>query len=139
MSGHPCSQSKRGRKSENRRERWANHRSRPILRVPVPEPATSQQRCSGLTSQGRTHGVYFQWERFSLISLRTRISNFVVTDVPWLLDRLRASGAKTATAEFDVYCTWRGKVAGFSIRTVNGNAIPGQAGGWSGWRGTSPA
>ena len=63
---------------------------------------------------------------------------FVVTDVPWLLDRLRASGAKTATAEFDVYCTWRGKVAGYSIRTVNGNAIPGQAGGWSGWRGTSP-
>jgi hypothetical protein len=63
---------------------------------------------------------------------------FVVTDVPWLLDRLRASGTTTATAEFDVYCTWRGKVAGYSIRTVNGNAILGQAGGWSGWRGTSP-
>jgi hypothetical protein len=63
---------------------------------------------------------------------------FVVTDVPWLLDRLRASGAKTATAEFDVYCTWRGKVAGFGIRAVNGHSIPGQAGGWSGWRGSSP-
>ena len=62
---------------------------------------------------------------------------FVVTDVQWLLDRLRASGAKTATAEFDVYCTWRGKVAGFGIRTVNGNAIPGQAGGWSGGAGSS--
>ena len=62
---------------------------------------------------------------------------FVVTDVPWLLDRLRASGTTTATAEFDVYCTWRGKVAGYSIRTVNGSAVPGQAGGWSGWRETS--
>ena len=28
---------------------------------------------------------------------------FVVTDVPWLLDRLRASGTTTATADFDVY------------------------------------
>ena len=64
---------------------------------------------------------------------------FVVTDVPWLLDRLRASGTNTATADFDVNCTWRGKVAGFGIRTVNGNAIPGQAGGWSGWAGSSPA
>jgi hypothetical protein len=63
---------------------------------------------------------------------------FVVTDVPWLLDRLRASGATAATAEFDVYCTWRGKVAGFGIRTVNGNAIPGQAGGWSARAGSSP-
>jgi hypothetical protein len=62
---------------------------------------------------------------------------FVVTDVPWLLDRLRASGTTTTTAEFDVYCTWRGKVAGYSIRTVNGSAVPGQAGGWSGWRETS--
>src|ERR1039458_8878786 len=35
-------------------------------------------------------------------------------------------------------CTWRGKVAGFGIRTVNGNAIPGQGGGWSGWAGSSP-
>ena len=63
---------------------------------------------------------------------------FVVTDVPWLLDRLRASGTTTATAEFDVYCTWRGKVKGFGIRAVNGNSIPGQAGGWSGWAGSSP-
>ena len=62
---------------------------------------------------------------------------FIVTDVPWLLDRLRASGAKTATADFDVYCTWRGKVAGYAIRAVNGNPIPGQAGGWSGWRGST--
>ena len=30
---------------------------------------------------------------------------FVVTDVPWLMDRLRASGTNTATAEFDVHCT----------------------------------
>jgi len=63
---------------------------------------------------------------------------FVVTDVPWLLDRLRASGTNTATAEFDVYCTWRGKVAGFGIRTVDGNAMLGQAGGWSGWAGSLP-
>ena len=62
---------------------------------------------------------------------------FVVTDVPWLLDRLRSSGAKTATAEFDVYCTWRGKVAGYGIRAVNGNPIPGQAGGWAGSSPTS--
>ena len=63
---------------------------------------------------------------------------FVVTDVPWLLDRLRASGSNTATAEFDVYCTWRGQVKGFGIRAVNGNSIPGQAGGWSGGAGSSP-
>ena len=63
---------------------------------------------------------------------------FIVTDVPWLLDRLRASGAKTATADFDVYCTWRGKVAGYCIRAVNGNSIPGQAGDWSGWAGSTP-
>ena len=63
---------------------------------------------------------------------------FVVTDVPWLLDRLRASGCNTATAEFDVYCTWRGQVKGFGIRAVNGNSIPGQAGGWSGGAGSSP-
>jgi hypothetical protein len=63
---------------------------------------------------------------------------FVVTDVPWLLDRLRASGTNPATADFDVYCTWRGKVAGYSFRAVNGNTIPGQAGGWSGWRGSTP-
>ena len=63
---------------------------------------------------------------------------FVVTDVPWLLDRLRASGTTTATAEFDVYCTWRGQVKGYGIRAVNGNSIPGQAGGWSGWAGSSP-
>jgi hypothetical protein len=63
---------------------------------------------------------------------------FVVTDVPWLLDRLRASGTSAATAEFDVYCTWAGKVKGYSIRAVNRDSIPGQAGGWSGWRGTSP-
>jgi hypothetical protein len=62
---------------------------------------------------------------------------FVVTDVPWLLDRLRASGTSTATADFDVYCTWRGKVAGFGIRAVNGNSIPGQAGGWAGSAPTS--
>jgi hypothetical protein len=54
-----------------------------------------------------------------------------------LLDRLRASGTNTATAEFDVYCTWRGKVAGYGIRAVNGNPIPGQAGGWAGSSPTS--
>jgi hypothetical protein len=48
---------------------------------------------------------------------------FVVTDVPWLLDRLRASGTNTATAEFDVYCTWRGQVKGFGIRAVNGKVV----------------
>lgn len=41
---------------------------------------------------------------------------FVVTDVPWLLERLRASGTNTATADFDVYCTWRGQVKGFGTR-----------------------
>ena len=74
--------------------------------------------------------------RFSLTSDPDQY--FVVTDVPWLLDRLRASGTNTATAEFDVYCTWRGKVAGYGIRAVNGNSIPGQAGGWSGWAGSTP-
>ena len=48
---------------------------------------------------------------------------FVVTDVPGLVDRLRASGTKTVRADFDVYCTWRGKVAGYSFRAVNGSAI----------------
>lgn len=58
-------------------------------------------------------------------------NHVVVTDVPSLIDRLRASGSKTAKVDFDVHCSWSGRVQLFNVRAVNGSSIPGQAGGWT--------
>jgi len=66
--------------------------------------------------------------RFTFVSAPN--AHVVVSDVPWLADRLRASGTSTATIDFDVYCKWSGGVSWFSVRAVNGIPIPGRAGGW---------
>lgn len=56
--------------------------------------------------------------------------HIVVTDVPWLLERLRASGANSAKVEFDVHCSLTGRVQVFNVTAVNGFPVPAQASGW---------
>ena len=64
-------------------------------------------------SKSRTQTAHFRWERFDSISLRTRISTSSSPMYLGCWTDYELPGRATATADFDVYCTWRGKVAGF--------------------------
>ena len=109
MSGHLCSQG-RGREDEASRKRRIYHRSRLVCVFRSrTRHVTEKAQWSGEQKPSPNRPLPVGAVRFNFASDPDQY--FVVTDVPWLLERLRASGTNTATADFDMYCTWRGKVA----------------------------
>ena len=58
-----------------------------------------------------------------------------IADAPDFVAELRRHGKAVVPADFEVVCDWHGKVAWFTILTVDGIAIPPQANGGAGREG----